>query len=86
MLLSWECNDPPRPKPFLFEWFCMEHSDFLQNIKTWWQDRSNLGRTKMYRFQQKLKHVKHMIKIWNKEVFGNIFEAKLLFEKEMEML
>jgi len=34
-------------------------------------------------FQQKLKHVKHRIKIWNKEVFENIFDAKLLLENEL---
>ena len=31
----------------------------------------------MYQFQQKLKILKTNIKKWNKELFGNIFRAKV---------
>jgi hypothetical protein len=40
----------------------------------------------MYQFQQRLKNVKLRIKIWNKEVFSNIFEEKRRLETEMETI
>jgi hypothetical protein len=38
----------------------------------------------MYRFQQKLKNFKQHLKKWNKNVFGNIFQAQKSLEKHME--
>jgi hypothetical protein len=29
----------------------------------------------MYKFQQKLKNLKHTLKLWNKHTFGNIFDS-----------
>jgi hypothetical protein len=81
--LTWEENLAPHPKPFCFEKFWMDHQDFMQNIETWWVENPNLYGTKMYQFQQKLKHIKLKIKKWNKEVFGNIFEEKKRLETEM---
>jgi hypothetical protein len=40
----------------------------------------------MCQLQQNLKHIKQRIKVWNKEVFNNIFQAKLQLEKDMENL
>jgi len=37
----------------------------------------------MYQFQQRLKNVKFKIKIWNKELFGNIFEENRRLETKM---
>jgi hypothetical protein len=54
----------------------MDHQDFMPNIETWWGEWPNLYGTKMYQFQQRLKHIKLQLKKWNKEVFGNIFEEK----------
>ena len=36
----------------------------------------DLGGTRMYNFQQKLKVLKAKIRTWNKSDFGNIFEDK----------
>jgi hypothetical protein len=36
----------------------------------------------MFRFQQKLKNFKQQLKIWNKMVFGNIFQAQKKLELE----
>jgi hypothetical protein len=58
----------------------------MQNIETWWGERPNLYGTKMYQFQQRLKHIKLQLKKWNKEVFGNIFEEKNRLETEMETI
>jgi hypothetical protein len=52
------------------EKFWMEHQDFFPNIETWWGEMPNLYGTKMFQFQQRLKHVKLQLKKWNKEVFG----------------
>jgi len=30
----------------------------------------------MFRFQQKLKNLKHTLKLWNKHTFGNIFDSQ----------
>ena len=43
----------------------------------------DLGGTRMYSFQQKLKALKAKIHTWNKEDFGNIFEDKKRIVKEM---
>lgn len=40
----------------------------------------------MFQFQQKLKFLKAQIKIWNKETFGNIFQAQQSLNKEMAEL
>jgi hypothetical protein len=44
------------------------------------------GTNKNVSFPAEVETCQAHAKIQNKEVFGNIFEAKLLFEKEMEML
>jgi spore coat protein CotF len=56
----------------------------MQKIKEWWGEDQNLYGTKMYQFQQKLRHIKTSLKKWNKEVFGNIQEEKRNLEVEME--
>jgi hypothetical protein len=38
----------------------------------------------MYRFQQKLKNLKHTLKLWNHNTFGNIFDAKKQLSAQME--
>ena len=43
----------------------------------------DLGGTRMYNFQQKLKVLKVKIRIWNKEDFGNIFEDKKMIVQEL---
>lgn len=40
----------------------------------------------MFQFQQKLKCLKAQIKRWNKETFGNIFQAQQDLNKEMQEL
>jgi len=40
----------------------------------------------MFKFQQKLKHLKEKIKHWNSEVFGNIFQEKEKLDSQMKEL
>jgi hypothetical protein len=56
----------PHPKPFRFEKFWTRHPKFMQNIKGWWGENQKLYGTKMFQFQQRLKHIKISLKKWNK--------------------
>jgi hypothetical protein len=38
----------------------------------------------MYKFQQKPKNLKHTLKLWNQNTFGNIFDAKKQLLAQME--
>jgi hypothetical protein len=40
----------------------------------------------MYRFQQKLKNFKQKLKTWNKQTFGNIFEAQRQLKEQMSIV
>ena len=40
----------------------------------------------MYIFQQKLKTIKSNLKQWNKDTFGDIFQAKKELEEKMALL
>jgi hypothetical protein len=84
IVLEWKQILKQGPKPFCFKKFWLDHPDFLQNLVVWWREQKELYGTKMYQFQQRLKHVHQCIRKWNKEVFGNIFEENRRLELEME--
>lgn len=65
----------PKEKPFRSEKFWLSHPDFLINIKSWWEGSTQNKGSLMYRFQQRFKTLKQHIKICNKTVFGDIFQA-----------
>ncbi|KAH9316890.1 hypothetical protein KI387_018659, partial [Taxus chinensis] len=69
---------------FKFEKMWLEHEDILDRIKERW-DWECTGTTQ-FRLLQKLKNVKQKIRIWNKEVFGNIFEKKKELKQQLEEL
>ena len=52
----------PKFKPFRFEKFWLTHPDFQQLAKTWWIQAEVDQGTKMYRFQERLKNFKQMLK------------------------
>ena len=37
----------------------------------------------MFRFQQKLKNLKHTLKLWNKHTFGNIFDSQKKLREQL---
>jgi hypothetical protein len=37
----------------------------------------------MYRFQQNLKNLKQILKLWNKKTFGNIFDSQKQLSEQM---
>lgn len=72
----------PQNRPFRFKRFWIDHTTFMQNIQSWWTQTSVKSDNIMYIFQQKLKSVKTKLKCWNKNTFGNIFEAKKDLEEK----
>jgi exonuclease III len=77
---------PPRPKPFRFEKFWLTHPNFLQLAQTWWDQAEIDHGTHMYKFQQRLKNFKILLKRWNKTTFGDIFLRKWETEAQLEDL
>jgi hypothetical protein len=73
--LQLEIEATPKFKPFWFEKFWLTHPDFQQLAKTWWAQAEVDHGTKMYRFQQRLKNFKQLLKYWNRNTFGNIFQS-----------
>eukprot|EP00253_Pinus_taeda_P007926 PITA_07926 len=71
-------------KPFRFESFWLRNPDFLNKLEEWWSRSKVRGQCKMHTFQLRLKEMKHKIRKWNKEDFGNIFEEKQKLERAME--
>jgi hypothetical protein len=58
----------------------MTHPYFKQLIAEWWKGFVESDESRMYAFQQKLKHIKTHLKIWNKETFGKIMEERIRLE------
>jgi hypothetical protein len=85
--LSLDTLSKPRTKPFQFEkfWFLTPRIS-LTNIKIWWEESNHIKGSMMFRFQQRLKILKNKIKIWNKVVFGDIFQAQKLLNYQMEIV
>ncbi|XP_058092497.1 uncharacterized protein LOC131238936 [Magnolia sinica] len=66
------------PKPFRFQRMWTQHEEFLNVVKLAWNKVKSSH--PVYNVLSKLKQVKQDLKIWNKEVFGNIFEQITLME------
>ncbi|RVW27875.1 K(+) efflux antiporter 2, chloroplastic [Vitis vinifera] len=67
---------PPRrrrveegPSPFRFENMWLEEEGFKDKMKTWWGSLKFIG-TSNYILDAKLRALKNILKIWNKEEFG----------------
>jgi hypothetical protein len=53
----------PGNKTFKFEQFWLDHPDFQAKIKDWWREAEVSHISKMYRFKQKLKKIKQILKL-----------------------
>ncbi|KAI3472963.1 hypothetical protein Pfo_029210 [Paulownia fortunei] len=81
-LLTSVCFHATRvPSSFRFLKMWTRHRLFLDDIKSSWQPPT--GSTGMINLQQKLYRLKHFLKRWNKEVFGNIFDNIRKAEQEV---
>ena len=62
------------PSPFRFENMWLEEEGFKDKMKTWWGSLNFTG-SSSYILDAKLRALKNILKIWNKEEFG-LVEAK----------
>ncbi|RVW15858.1 hypothetical protein CK203_073119 [Vitis vinifera] len=60
-----------RPSPFRFENMWLKVEGFQDMIRRWWWEIEVRG-SASYRLATKLKEIKQKLKVWNKEVFGNL--------------
>lgn len=61
--------------PFCFENMWLEDDGFVNLVKSWWDSFSFDG-CPSFVFAKKLKALKECLKVWNREVFGNVKESK----------
>jgi hypothetical protein len=73
-------------RPFRFEKFWIEHPTFKENINHWWREPQPEQGTRMFKLYKKLRYIKHKLKEWNKEIFGNINQEKRIIENRMRNL
>lgn len=72
ILLQWSRPGISSNRPFKFEAFWLTDSNFKEVVNQAWTSFIPPAGARMYQFQQKLKHLKHSLKIWNRDHFGNI--------------
>eukprot|EP00253_Pinus_taeda_P029510 PITA_29510 len=70
-------------RPFRFEEFWFTHPSFKDFVHSTWTSFSPPEGSKMFQFQQKLKHLKFHLKQWNSETFGNIFKVQHDLQKAL---
>eukprot|EP00253_Pinus_taeda_P035653 PITA_35653 len=81
-----EVSGTPRNKPFQFEKFWLDHPNLLEMVKKLWSEPLDINGSKMFNLQKKLKITKQKIKDWNKTVFGNILQEKIILENKLEQI
>ncbi|RVW90073.1 LINE-1 reverse transcriptase-like [Vitis vinifera] len=59
------------PSPFRFENMWLKVEGFLDLVRSWWREIEVRG-TASYRLAAKMKELKQKLKVWNREVFGNL--------------
>ncbi|XP_026429910.1 uncharacterized protein LOC113326387 [Papaver somniferum] len=68
---TWSINQPY----FKFDRVWIEHKDFAQNVKLWWETLTYSGSAST-RFFLKFRNLKHLIKPWKKQEYGHICRDK----------
>ena len=81
LLVSVDRSTTRGPSRFRFLHTWLRHSDFLTVVRQSWS--APIATTGMIGFQQKLSRLKRCLKVWNKEVFGNVFERVQAAEEEV---
>eukprot|EP00253_Pinus_taeda_P002583 PITA_02583 len=75
-----------RNRPFRFENFWLTHLDFNTNMGKWLLEDMPIQGMKMLLLQQRLNHIKLILKEWNKNEFGNIFNTKREVEQKLQKI
>eukprot|EP00253_Pinus_taeda_P019250 PITA_19250 len=86
IMLQWTRPGKQCNRPFRYEAFWSNHPNFKEVVQTAWRTFTPPEGAKMYKFQQKLRHLKQVLKAWNKNHFGNITESRQKLEQEMSTL
>jgi len=86
IMLQWTRPGKHCNRPFRYEAFWSSHPNFKEVVQTAWRTFTPPEGAKMYKFQQKLRHLKQVLKAWNKNHFGNITESRQKLEQEMSIL
>lgn len=78
------CGKMPKgnPKPFKFENMWLKSPDFVELVRGWW-DSFELSRRPGQRLRLKLKLLCDKLRVWNKEVFGNVDQKKTQLLEEI---
>jgi hypothetical protein len=79
-----DTTSAPKFKPFRFEKLWLTHPYFQELSHKWWSEATITHGTLMYIFQQKINNFKQFLRDWNKNVFGNIFQAQRSIEQCLE--
>lgn len=74
--LQWQRLGNNIRRPFRFEEFWFTHPSLKDLVRSMWTSFHPPEGSKVFQFQQKLKHLKLSLKRWNKETFRNIFKAQ----------
>ena len=82
--LDWESVGVNLGGPFRLEKLWLLQANFPEKLKEWWEEMPLIRGTRMYQFQQNLKLLKNKIKKWNKESFGNNFQAKKELDSKIQ--
>ena len=72
------------PSPFRFENMWLKVEGFKDLIRCWWQGMVVRG-SPSYRLAVKLKELKQNLKIWNREVVGNLERNKAKAHQQVEL-
>eukprot|EP00253_Pinus_taeda_P004296 PITA_04296 len=86
ILLHWSRPSNCSNRPFRFEAFWLLDTKFKEVVNQAWKSFIPPAGAKMYQFQQKLKHLKQTLTIWNRNHFGNIQESRQKLEQQMKSL
>lgn len=69
---------------FKFDQMCMTHESFLNCVASTWED--GIKDHGMLWLARNLKHLKYMLWVWNREVYGNTCRQILHLEKRLAKL
>lgn len=73
------------PGPFRVENMWLKHPSFKENFTGWWETDSGPG-WEGFKFMNKLRGVKTKLKVWSKEVFGDVLMEKKSVEMKIKEL
>ncbi|XP_042033147.1 uncharacterized protein LOC121779791 isoform X2 [Salvia splendens] len=82
LLIQCRRPGPPVRPPFRFQNMWVRHRSFQEVVKESWN--IPLEERGLVKLQVKLSRLKKCLKLWNKNVFGNIFEKLKLAEEEAQ--